>query len=243
MSRFLLTWELGTNLGHLARLLPIARDLKARGHSVIAAVREVPAAAIVLGPAGIPFVQAPHLLHGLPLPERASGYADILLSQGWSDPEVLCGLTQSWHHLMRMVRPDAVVLDHSPTAAIAARIAGIRSVMIGDGAELPPVTNPLPPFPGFSWATAEKSAASARLALDNVSMVLRRFKRPPLTSLSDLFRASTRLFVTVPELDHYGRRADADYVGPLLGALPTATMDWPTRAKRISLFRTERRAR
>jgi hypothetical protein len=78
VSRFLLTWELGLNMGHLARLLPIAARLQARGHSVLVAVRKIPAAAAALGPAGIAFIQAPHQAAGLPLPERASGYADIL---------------------------------------------------------------------------------------------------------------------------------------------------------------------
>jgi UDP:flavonoid glycosyltransferase YjiC (YdhE family) len=233
MSRFLLTWELGMNLGHLARLLPIACQLKARGHSVVVAVREIPAAAAILGPAGIPFIQAPHLPHGLPLPDRASGYADILLSQGWSDPQVLWGLAQSWHNLLRMVRPDALVLDYSPTAALAAKIAAIPTAMIGNGFELPPALDPLPPFPGFSWATAEKAAASERIAVDHANQAMRRFKRPPLRSLSDLFEDATTLFVTLPELDHYGARATGRYFGPLLGALRSREVNWPAGSARL----------
>jgi len=86
MSRILLTWELGLNLGHLARLLPVAQQLRSDGHVVLVAARDLQAAATVLGPAGIPFVQAPHLPKGIALAHRATGYADILLSQGWSDP-------------------------------------------------------------------------------------------------------------------------------------------------------------
>jgi UDP:flavonoid glycosyltransferase YjiC (YdhE family) len=233
MSRFLLTWELGLNLGHLTRLLPLATRLQARGHSVLVAVREIPAAAAVMGPAGIAFVQAPHLAAGLPLPERASGYADILLSQGWSDRQVLWGLTQNWHNLLRMFRPDAVVTDYSPTARLATRIAGIPTIMIGNGFELPPVTNPLPAFPGFSWATAEKAAASERIAVDNATAVLKRFKRSALPSLSDLFRGASTLHVTLEELDHYGPRQQARYMGPLLGRLKTDRVDWPQGPRRI----------
>jgi len=219
VSRFLLTWELGMNLGHLARLLPIATRLRARGHTVLVAVREIPPAATVLGPVGIPFVQAPHLAQGLPLPERASGYADILLSQGWSDPQTLWGLTQNWHNLIRMFRPDAVVIDYSPAAQLATRIAAVPTILIGNGFELPPATDPLPPFPGFSWATAEKAAASERIAVDNANAVLKRFKRSALRSLSELFSDATPIYVTLPELDHYGSRPTARYVGPLLGAV------------------------
>lgn len=233
LSRILLTWELGLNLGHLARLLPIATRLQARGHSVLVAVREVPAAAAVLGPVGIPFVQAPHLPHGLPLPGRASGYADILLSQGWSDAQVLWGLTQNWHNLLRMFRPETVVVDYSPTALLATQIAAIPTVLIGNGFELPPAADPLPPFPGFSWATAEKAAASERIAVDNANMVRKRFGRPGLRSLSALFGDATSVYVTFPELDHYGARPNARYVGPLLGGLKTERVDWPQGPKRV----------
>jgi UDP:flavonoid glycosyltransferase YjiC (YdhE family) len=233
VSRFLLTWELGLNLGHLARLLPIASRLRARGHTVLVAVREVPAAAPFLGPVGIPFVQAPHLPRALALPERASGYADILLSQGWGDSQILWGLTQSWHNLIRLFRPDAAVLDHSPTARLATQIAAIPTVMIGNGFELPPATDPLPPFPGFSWATADKAAASERIAVTNANAVLKRFNRPEWGSLSELFDEATALYITFPGLDHYGARPERRYVGPLLGALPTEKMDWPHGSKRI----------
>lgn len=221
------------NLGHLSRLLPIATRLKARGHSVLVAVREIRAAAAVLGPAGIPFVQAPHLARGLPLPERASGYADILLSQGWSDGQVLWGLTQTWHNLIRMFRPDVMVIDYSPTARLATKIAAIPTVMIGNGFELPPATDPLPAFPGFSWATAEKAAASERIAVAHASAALKRFHRPALHSLRELFGEATALFATLPELDHYGARPAVRYVGPLLGAVKTERSDWPQGSKRI----------
>jgi UDP:flavonoid glycosyltransferase YjiC (YdhE family) len=233
VSRYLLTWELGLNLGHLARLLPIASQLKARGHSVLVAVREIPAAAPVFGPVGIPFVQAPHLPRGFPHPERACGYADILLSQGWNDRQILWGLTQNWHNLIRMFRPDAVLANFSPTAQLATRIAAIPTIVIGNGFELPPATDPLPPFPGFSWATADKAAASESAALINANAVLKRFTQPELGSLSELIAVAMTRYVTLPELDHYGARRNVQYVGPLLGALPTKTIDWPQGSKRI----------
>jgi len=41
--RVLLTWELGLNLGHLTRLLPIAQKLMADGYVLLAAVRDIEA--------------------------------------------------------------------------------------------------------------------------------------------------------------------------------------------------------
>jgi UDP:flavonoid glycosyltransferase YjiC (YdhE family) len=226
--RVLLGWELGLNYGHLTRLLPIAKRLKADGHVVLVAVRDIETAARVFGPRDIPFVQAPYLPKGIPLDHRPTGYADILLSQGWSDRSSLWGLTQGWLNLYRLFQPDRLILDYSPTAGLAARIAGIRTLLIGNGFELPPLTDPLPPFPGFSWANFEKAQSSERLAVSNANAVLRAYHRPAMTALRDVLDVETRLFVTFPDLDHYGRRADAQYIGPLLDALPgTPITDWP----------------
>src|SRR5262249_54807967 len=74
-----MTWELGSNFGHLARLLPVASRLRECGHELLVAARDLAAAACVLQPAGISFVQSPHLTRELPLPHRPAGYSDIFL--------------------------------------------------------------------------------------------------------------------------------------------------------------------
>jgi UDP:flavonoid glycosyltransferase YjiC (YdhE family) len=225
--RVLLTWELGLNLGHLTRLLPVAQQLKADGHVVLVAVRDIQAAAIVLGPAGIPFVQAPHLPQGISLAHRATGYADILLSQGWSDQSALWGLTQGWLNIFQLFRPNKLILDYSPTVSLAARIAGIPTILVGNGFELPPLTDPLPAFQGFSWALPEKAAESETLAVSSANGVLRAFRRPSIVALRDLVMDEIRLFATFPDLDHYGEREDAEYIGPLMGELMAPSVDWP----------------
>jgi UDP:flavonoid glycosyltransferase YjiC (YdhE family) len=227
MSRILLTWELGLNLGHLTRLLPVAQRLKADGHTVLVASRDIQAAATVLGPAGIPFVQAPHLPKGIPLAHRATGYADILLSQGWSDRSALWGLTQGWLNLFRMFSPDKLILDYSPTVTLAARIAKIPCTLIGNGFELPPTTDPLPPFPAFSWATPEKAAEAERVAVTHANDVLGMHRSSPISALRDLMSDHTRLLATFPELDHYGERTDVQYIGPLLGTISAPKVEWP----------------
>ncbi len=236
MSRILLSWELGLNLGHLTRLLPIAERLKSEGHVVLVAARDVQAAASVLGPAGIPFVQAPHLPKGIPLDHRPSGYADILLSQGWSDSVSLWGLTHSWLSLLRLFRPDRAILDYSPTASLALRIARIPAVLVGNGFEIPPATDPLPAFPGFSWATPAKAAEAEARALAAANSVLARFGGTSLTALRDLVANSTRLLATFPELDHYGERTDAQYIGPLLGHLKAPRVEWPEEGGAAKFF-------
>jgi UDP:flavonoid glycosyltransferase YjiC (YdhE family) len=225
--RVLLTWELGLHLGHLTRLLPVAQQLKAEGHVVLVAVRDIQAAATVLGPASIPFVQAPHLPQGIPLAHRATGYADILLSQGWSDRSALWGLTQGWLTIFQLFKPDKLILDYSPTVSLAARIAKIPTILVGNGFELPPLTDPLPPFPGFSWAIPEKAAISEKMAVADANGVPGAFKAPQITALRDLVMDQIRLLATFSELDHYGERKDGEYIGPLLGQIHAPQIDWP----------------
>jgi UDP:flavonoid glycosyltransferase YjiC (YdhE family) len=195
---------------------------------VLAAVRDIPAASSVLGPADIPFVQAPFHTQGIRLPHRLAGYADILLTQGWADRSALWGLVHSWLNLFELFEPHMVVLNYSPIARLAARIAGIPAVLVGNGFELPPATQPLPPFPGFSWATSARAAESEQQALDNANHVLHAFGASCMESLSELFVAEKTFLTTFPELDHYGPRINADYVGTTLGFLPAERIDWPS---------------
>jgi hypothetical protein len=225
--RVLLTWELGLNLGHLTRLLPVAQELKRDGHIVLVAVRDIQAAATVLGAAGIAFIQAPHLPQGIPLIHRATGYADVLLSQGWSHKSTLWGLTQGWLNIFQLFRPDKLLLDYSPTVSLAARIARIPTLLVGNGFELPPLADPLPPFPGFTWATPWKAEESEKVAVANANAVLGAFKADPVTALRDLVTDQVRLFATFPELDHYGERPHETYVGPLLGKFYAPKLEWP----------------
>jgi len=225
--RVLLTWELGHNVGHLTRLLPVAQQLKSEGHILLAAVRDLQSAAPILGRAGIPLIQAPHLLHGIPLQHRPTGYADILLSQGWADPSGLWGLTQGWLNIFALFKPDHLIIDYSPTASLAARLAKIPTLLIGNGFEMPPMTDPLPSFPGFAWASADTAAKAERQAVANANTVARAYKGSELSSLSSLVAGQKRLFATLPELDHYGEREDVEYIGPLLGKSDARQVTWP----------------
>lgn len=231
MSRFLLAWELGMNLGHLARMKPIASRLRSRGHRVLIAVREVPAAAAVLGADAAALVQAPHV-QGQDLAASMNGYADVLLTQGWQDVQILWGLTQAWLQLIRLYRPDVALLNHAPTARLATRVAGIPAIMIGNGFEIPPTLDLLPPFP-IASASASEAAASERIALNRANAVLERLRGPAVASLSELFNEASALCVTLPELDPYGVRPTLSYGGPLLGAAAPQRLDWPAGPNRV----------
>jgi UDP:flavonoid glycosyltransferase YjiC (YdhE family) len=229
MSRVLLAWEMGSNLGHLSRLLPVARRLQSRGHEVLVAVRDVTLAAPVLAPAGVCFIQAP-------LPTSLTSYADLLRMQGWADSTQLGACLRAWLQLLKLYAPQLIVIDYSPTALLAAHCAGVPAALIATGFELPPGLQPLPPFPGFSGATAAGAAAAESRVLGAVNQVMTELHMPRIDALRDLFEVELRWLTTFPELDHYGARPGERYIGPIGQLQHGAPLDWPAGAKRVFAY-------
>ena len=215
MARVLVAWELGSGLGHLSRLLPLATRLKERGHEVLVAVRDLKLATEVLAPRGIRFVQSPLDLRASAESAQPQGYADILLMQGWQSLPRLWGLVQAWGNLLALFRSNTVVLDYAPTALLAARILKLPTALLGTGFELPPLQTPLPPFPGSDATASEKVRAADTQALTSANRVLAAYREEPMAALCDLFRTECRWFTTFAELDQYGARSGETYVGPI----------------------------
>jgi Glycosyltransferase family 28 C-terminal domain len=227
VAHFLLAWELGANLGHATRLAPIARALVARGHRVTFAVRDVAGCHRHLGPELGAMVQAPIYL-GPPLPLSWS-MADVLLSCGRADVGGLGALAGAWRTLIERMGCDALVVDHAPTALLAARAAGVPALHVGQGFTLPPRMSPLPIFRDWAAAPAGHAAAADARALASANQVLAAAGAAPLPRLCDLFYPEQTMLCTWPELDHYaglGREA-ADYRGPDCEFAPGVPPVWP----------------
>ncbi len=163
MSTILYAWELGGGLGHLLRSLPLARKLAGRGHRVIAALRELRRAGVMvdcssatakssrpsaetlrLDESGglhseIAFLPAPYLAWRIAEPiEPVRTYADLLHNVGFAHIEDLRILTRAWRTIFALARPDVVLCDHSPTALLAASLDEIPCATIGTGFCCPP---------------------------------------------------------------------------------------------------------
>jgi UDP:flavonoid glycosyltransferase YjiC (YdhE family) len=227
VSRVFLAWELGSNLGHLSRLLPLGLRLKERGHDVMVAARDVGLATEVLAPAGIRFVQSPGITgkrHGRVQPVSL---ADLMLMQGWESPTVLWGLVQAWGNVLRLFRSSVAVLDYAPTALLTARILGLHCALLGTGFELPPLETPLPMFPGCAGITEKTAATADAQALESANFVLDAYGAPRLEALRDLFRTEARWLTTFAELDQYGPRSGETYVGPIGSLDRGESVQWP----------------
>ena len=89
MSRILLVWELGGNLGHITPLLALAKALRGRGHDVSFAL-DTRLASDVLTREAFAFVQAPMVRSTAPdLPREPASYPEILFHYGFADPAAL----------------------------------------------------------------------------------------------------------------------------------------------------------
>jgi UDP:flavonoid glycosyltransferase YjiC (YdhE family) len=227
MSRILLAWEMGSNLGHLSRLLPIGHRLRARGHGVLAVVRDLEAAAQLLAPAGVPFIQAPRTTSAPAVSTQPASYADLLRYSGWADVQQLWAMIQAWVNVLRLFAPEVLIVDHSPTALLAARCERVATVAIGTGFELPPMRQPLPCFPGFRGATLENAISAERLVVENANRVMRAARGRSLGALSELFECERRWMTTFPELDHYEARPGERYVGPIGEVGEGERLEWP----------------
>ena len=202
--RVMYCWELGGGLGHLARFAPWARELVARGVEIVYAFRDLAAAARIEGlPAG-ERIQGPVLLLGPLAPgfEPAS-YAEVLLYNGYGNVETLGALVQGWRSLIRLARADLIIADFAPTAMLAARLAGLPLVHLGDGYTIPPDSAAGASFGREAAQDPLRFTRADARVLACVNHVVDAAGAAPLSAIGDLQTASETILATYPELDHY----------------------------------------
>ena len=120
MARVLCAWELGSGLGHISRLIPIARELRGMGHEVVMALRDSVYMDLARS-AGFEVLAAP-LLRGPKVPNPSPlNLSDILLNLGYDDARGLHGALAGWRTrfiglLGPVDRRDSLLADLEPAA-------------------------------------------------------------------------------------------------------------------------------
>lgn len=221
----LYAWEFGANLGHIGTFLPVARELRARGHAVHWVVTHPHQAARLLPRDGFAWLQAPTLPE-IRRQEPPVSYADILLRFGYAQREDLLGLTVAWRELLRLTGAQIVLADHAPTAILAARSADIPVMLFGSGFFAPPQMNPTPNLRPWTAVPHERLQQADAPALSNMNAVLAHFGKPALGYVAEMFRVAEDTLLTFPELDHYAQRGPAKYWGTLPAAVAVPPQ-WP----------------
>ncbi len=230
MRRILIAWELGAHLGHVLRILGVARALRARGADLLIAVRDLRAAAATLGRDGFACVQAPVApapAGAAGTPPEPAGYAGILAACGFGDTATLRSMVQGWDGLIDVYRPHALLADHAPTALMAARLRQLPAAQIALGFELPPATTPLPVLRPWIRHDAGELLALEDSLLATINTLCDERGGTRLDHLAQLYASAAPMLATLPELDHFAGRAGGDYVGPLYSLDEGEAAEWP----------------
>ncbi|MCQ8118296.1 glycosyltransferase [Methylomonas rosea] len=225
MSRILFAWELGGNLGHITRQLPIARQLRQQGHQIFFVVRDTALAAQLLTPDRFAYTQAPINVDKKRLPHPVN-YAEILIASGYADPAVLLGLVQGWLSLIQLFKADLMVVDHAPTALVTARLIGLPAITIGTGFEIPPDRLPLPSIRPWETIPTERLLRAEQYVLERLNALSTVLKGGAIERITDVFQGSRKVLATFAELDHYGVREGENYLGPLFTGTTGQPVDW-----------------
>lgn len=214
--RVLFAWELGGGLGHLARLAPWMSHFASRGVTPLLAARDLHAVSRVPDCAAALTLQAPLLPHGpLQAGFNVRSYPDILLSAGFGDAATLATLVHAWQSVFRLGKIDALVADFSPTAMLAARLARIPVMHVGDGFTIPPAGHAGRPFDSGGLTVAGGAArGAAERVLACVNQMLASAGEAAVDSTGSLLAAQETVLATYPEIDHFkGCPRNVPYAG------------------------------
>lgn len=231
MKTVAFVWELGTDFGHVARAIVMARALAAHGLRPVLVLRDTSRVLDMFGPFGlggtpgsgaidpatIRFLQAPLWLaprQGLP---DALNFTETLFLFGFLSPSGLLSVAHAWRNLFELIKPDLLVFDSAPTAMLAARGLGIPRVVTGNSFAVPPQISPLPSYlavDGGGRPGPRERETEAR-CVRNVNDVLDALGAPRIERVCDLFHAEETLIAGVPELDVYRREQPEQFIGPI----------------------------
>jgi len=232
MSHLAYAWELGGGAGHIGGFAAIARSLQSSGHEVTFIVKDLVNTEALVGDRGFPVFQAPTRHITATQPQITASYSGMLLSNGFDQELALRARVKAWVNLLKTLAPELLIIDHSPTALVAARILSIPYVLFGTGFFAPPILSPMPSFRTWLHIPPGRLEQTDIQVIHNVNKVLTQFAAEPLNSLSDLFAAQESFLCTFKELDHYPMRTNASYWGPRFESENGDEATWPLKGRR-----------
>jgi hypothetical protein len=206
----LFAWELGEGLGHLPALKAIAIAAKAEGATPVFALRDTVLTQAALRDVGAQILQAPFWATPV-TPDAPSGsYADIMVANGFASVENARALIGGWSRLIDAVKPDLVVCEHAPGAAVAA-FGRIPVAMVGNGFVVPPADGDV--FPSFEAGRSDPARQTALLPV--LQQALADSGRRAPATLCEPFRGAFRGVYSFPALDTYRRVRREAVLGPI----------------------------
>lgn len=200
-------------LGHLMPLRALSIELLARGHQVFLASRDLSRLREVFGECSVTVLPAP-VNYSRQSRSAAITYADLLSGVGFGNAGALATHIDAWRNLFKLVAPDLMVCDHSPTALLASRGLPLPVATVGEGLCLPVDESPLRPFRPVATDQLATARQRERQVLDVMNSALKLLSLPELARATEFYSHASRHFLlTFPELDHYPGRENGDYRG------------------------------
>ncbi len=170
------------------------------------------------------------------MPRGLAGFGAVLFADGFGDVVILRERISGWMQLFTEHGTDIVVSDYAPGALLAAHAAGIPSVAVGSGFEIPPDQALLPSFQNDPARDEAARRFSEGLVLFNVNRVLTDLDAPPLERLAQVFQGTCHVLATIAELDHCGPRDGAVYAGPVQDLPGGVAANWRTTRPRVLVY-------
>lgn len=237
MSRILLVWELGADYGHISALLPIALEMKRRGHEPILVLKDLTWAEKILGKHGLTWLQAPIWpanLTGVPPP---ISYPEIIFHNGFSHLFGLLAICRAWRNLVELAKPDLLLIEYGAASMLATIGMGIPRVRIGTGFTAPPLTQPIPSFRWWENQPVSRLVDIENAVLKTANNVLLELGQKPITALHQMLESEGEFILCSPDLDHFPQRQSANYCGAILNLEHGVLPSWPTQpGKRVFVY-------
>lgn len=239
MANVVLCSEMGRGSRYMAKLADFAVELQAQGHGVRLICPDLHTAHAMPEFSKVSIFPAPRadidpFLRSKQSDERPKNYSSVLLMNGYRNARTLVPLLRSWLHFFATLDADLVVGDHSPTALLAAKLLAIPSIMIGSGYTVPPQEHPLPSVAPWRISMEGEAMVQGDLFFEdekilhtlNETMKLLNFDRVEFTEVHQIYSHAAQWVVSLPEMDHYGRR-ELSYVVRWMNRDEANVPEWP----------------
>lgn len=220
MSTILYTYEFGAGLGHLNRLIAVAKRLRGANRHVFA-VPDMRLAEPIIRRAfessndveiqqGI-FWPSPSSPSAREVPTHT--FADVIRLFGFHRTEALFDASRRSLDLLKRLNPDLVVSDFAPTLRIAS-FGRVPTVVVGNGYTVPPGGQLLPVMRPWRKEIPAISRMHESLLLAGVNMVRSKLAGSAVDYFADLFQGEQTYICTLAEFDPYQNKRTKPPVWP-----------------------------
>lgn len=210
-NHLILCWEIGGNRGHIYQFAKLAKKLIEQGYKVSVILKDLSHFSEAFKEMPVRCYQSPLQINPIVKPIN---HADILHNHGYNTAPTLINLIIAWRNLFYSLKPDCIICEAAPTAYLAAQIDNISAISIDNGFFCPPQTDPLEALRSWEPVEVEILRKKEIRTLEVINSSLNHFNHKPFHRFCDVLDKHA-LYLTWPEMSHFGKATDGRYLGPL----------------------------